>query len=92
IFNIILTTCALALPKAFHEGGYVLSTLLLLILGFFSYISATYMIEAMAIANFMRRKTHNRRLGTIVPPTSDEEEQIEESDRAALLPGTINNE
>ncbi|CAF0877689.1 unnamed protein product [Adineta steineri] len=92
IFNIIVGTGALALPKAFHEGGYVLSTLLLLILGFFSYISATYMIEAMAIANFMRRKTHNRRLGTIVPPTSDEEEQIEESDRAALLPGTINNE
>ncbi|CAF4323550.1 unnamed protein product [Rotaria sp. Silwood2] len=92
IFNIIVGTGALALPKAFHEGGYVLSTLLLLILGFFSYISATYMIEAMAIANFMRRKIVNRRLGTIVPATSDEEENMDESDRASLLPRTINDD
>jgi amino acid permease len=35
IFNIIVGTGALALPKAFHEGGYVLSSLLLLILGLF---------------------------------------------------------
>jgi amino acid permease len=34
IFNIIVGTGALALPKAFHAGGYVLSTVLLLILGF----------------------------------------------------------
>ena len=35
IFNIIVGTGALALPKAFHEGGYVLSTILLLILAIF---------------------------------------------------------
>lgn len=35
IFNIIVGTGALALPKAFQQGGYVLSTLLLLTLGFF---------------------------------------------------------
>ncbi len=68
------------------------------------------MIEAMAIANFMRRKIVNRvsldwrfyfhgiecfiiqRLGTIAAATSDEEEIIEESDRAALLPRVINEE
>jgi hypothetical protein len=33
-----------------------------------------------------------KRLGTIVPTTSDEEENIEESDRAALLPRGINDE
>ncbi|UJR31131.1 hypothetical protein I4U23_018638 [Adineta vaga] len=92
IFNIIVGTGALALPKAFHEGGYVLSTLLLLILAFFSYISATYMIEAMAIANFMRRKTVNRRLGTIITANSDDEDVVDQSDRAALLPSAINSE
>jgi amino acid permease len=35
VFNIIVGTGALALPKAFHQGGYVLGTVLLLILGFF---------------------------------------------------------
>ncbi|CAF4104866.1 unnamed protein product [Rotaria magnacalcarata] len=92
IFNIIVGTGALALPKAFHEGGYVLSTFLLLILGFFSYISATYMIEAMAIANYMRRKIVHRRLGTIVPTVNDDEETADESDRAPLLPAAINSE
>ncbi|CAF1291349.1 unnamed protein product [Adineta ricciae] len=92
VFNIIVGTGALTLPNAFHEGGYVLSTLILLILGFFSYVTATYMIEAMAIANFMRRKTFNRRLGTIITPTSDEEENVDQSDRAALLPPAINGE
>ncbi|CAM4927251.1 unnamed protein product [Rotaria socialis] len=92
IFNIIVGTGALALPKAFHEGGYVLSTLLLLILGFFSYISATYMIEAMAIANYMRSKIVHRRLGTIVPTVNDDEETADESDRAPLLPAAINSD
>ncbi|CAF3552616.1 unnamed protein product [Rotaria sp. Silwood1] len=92
IFNIIVGTGALALPKAFHEGGYVLSTLLLLILGFFSYVTATYMIEAMAIANFMKRKIVNRRLDTIISTTSDEEENIDGSDQASLLPRAINDD
>lgn len=90
IFNIIVGTGALALPKAFHEGGYLLSTILLSILGVFSYITATYMIEAMAIANFMRRRSAQRRMGTIAVTTSDEEETEDESDRAALLQNQIN--
>lgn len=35
IFNIIVGTGALALPNAFHEAGYVMSTVLLLILAVF---------------------------------------------------------
>jgi len=35
IFNIIVGTGALALPKAFKDGGYILSSILLLILAFF---------------------------------------------------------
>ncbi|CAF3793330.1 unnamed protein product [Rotaria sordida] len=92
IFNIIVGTGALALPKGFHEGGYVLSSLLLIILGVFSYITATYIIEAMAIANFMRRKTATRCLNTIASTTSDEEENVDESDQASLLPRAINDD
>ncbi|CAF0832719.1 unnamed protein product [Didymodactylos carnosus] len=82
VFNIIVGTGALALPKAFHEGGYILSTILLLILGFFSYVSATFMIESMALANglFGARRATAKRLNSI--PGSDGENI---SDRTALL-------
>jgi len=91
VFNIIVGTGALVLPKAFQEGGIVLSTLLLLILGFISYISATYVMEAMAIANFMKIKTVIRHLEPVAPSSSsDEEENFDNSDRAPLLSSAIN--
>ena len=42
---------ALSLPKAFSQAGLVLGALLLFILAFVSYVTATYMVEAMANAN-----------------------------------------
>lgn len=93
IFNIIVGTGALALPKAFKDGGYILSSILLLILAFFSYITATFMIEAMALANFIRRKPAVRRLGTIVSSSDDDEDDNRRvTDRTTLLPNSINND
>uniref|UniRef100_A0A0N5AQ51 Aa_trans domain-containing protein n=1 Tax=Syphacia muris TaxID=451379 RepID=A0A0N5AQ51_9BILA len=51
ICNLIVGTGALALPKAFQSAGYVLSIVLLLVSAFTSYVSATFIIEAMGIAN-----------------------------------------
>lgn len=51
---------ALSLPKAFSDAGIILGTILLFILALTSYITATYMIEAMANANayvkYLKRK------------------------------------
>ena len=41
----------MALPKAFSNAGLVLGTILLVLLCFVSYMTTTYMIEAMAAAN-----------------------------------------
>lgn len=52
---------ALALPRAFSQAGLVLGTLLLLILAGMSYVTATYMVEAMAIANaYVRYKARTK--------------------------------
>ena len=51
LFNLHIGIGLLALPKAFSEGGVVLGSILIIILAFVSYMTATYMIEAMAAAN-----------------------------------------
>ena len=67
IFNLVIGVGALALPKAFSQAGLILGTLLLLILAFVSYVTATYMVEAMSIANaYMkyRARTKSPQLST----------------------------
>ncbi|CEF71644.1 Transmembrane protein 104 [Strongyloides ratti] len=51
VFNLIVGTGALALPKAFQTAGYALSITLLGISAFISYICATFIIEAMSVSN-----------------------------------------
>ena len=54
IFNLIVGTGALTLPAAFRDAGYGLSAAVIVMLSFMSYLTATFMIEAMAAANAMR--------------------------------------
>uniref|UniRef100_A0A0N5BDG9 Aa_trans domain-containing protein n=1 Tax=Strongyloides papillosus TaxID=174720 RepID=A0A0N5BDG9_STREA len=51
VFNLIVGTGALALPKAFQTAGYALSIILLGISALISYICATFIIEAMSVSN-----------------------------------------
>lgn len=51
IFNLVIGVGALALPLAFSQAGLVLGTLLLITLAFMSFITSSYIIEAMAAAN-----------------------------------------
>ncbi|KAJ1362566.1 hypothetical protein KIN20_022167 [Parelaphostrongylus tenuis] len=51
VFNLIVGTGALALPKAFQTAGFVLSIVVLVISCTVSYISATFVIETLSIAN-----------------------------------------
>lgn len=54
IFNIIVGTGALTMPKAFENTGIILSSVLLIFLTLMSFINATFMFEAMAIANAIK--------------------------------------
>lgn len=51
VFNLIVGTGALTLPAAFHNAGWALSTVVLIMLSFMSFLTTTFMIESMAAAN-----------------------------------------
>lgn len=51
IFNLIVGTGALAIPAAFGNAGWLTGTVVMVMLAFMSYVTATFTIEAMAAAN-----------------------------------------
>ena len=55
IFNVIVGVGFLSLPQAFANAGVILGTTILVIASFFSFVTATYVVEAMASANAMAR-------------------------------------
>ncbi|KAG2460816.1 TM104 protein, partial [Polypterus senegalus] len=55
MFNLIVGTGALTMPKAFATAGWVVSLVLISVLAFMSYITTTFVIEAMAAANAQLR-------------------------------------
>ena len=55
LFNIIIGIGPFFLPKAFSQAGLLLGTLLLIILAVMNYVTATFVVEAMAIANAYSR-------------------------------------
>lgn len=44
IFNLIVGTGALTLPAAFHDAGWLLSTIIIILLACMSYLTTTYVI------------------------------------------------
>lgn len=51
MFNLIVGTGALTMPKAFAHAGWLVSLILIIFLAFMSYMTTTFVIEAMAAAN-----------------------------------------
>ncbi|KAM5125436.1 transmembrane protein 104-like [Mantella aurantiaca] len=49
--NLIVGTGALTMPKAFAHAGWLVSLILIIFLAFMSYMTTTFVIEAMAAAN-----------------------------------------
>lgn len=69
----------MALPLSFSEAGFILGTILLIILAFMSYMTATFMIEAMAAANaYVRHKS--RRKQPVVQAQSNTIQNVEKND------------
>uniref|UniRef100_A0A8C8Y9N6 Transmembrane protein 104 n=1 Tax=Prolemur simus TaxID=1328070 RepID=A0A8C8Y9N6_PROSS len=55
MFNLIVGTGALTMPKAFATAGWLVSLILLVFLGFMSFMTTTFVMEAMAAANAQLR-------------------------------------
>lgn len=55
VFNLVVGVGGLALPLAFSKAGIVLSSAALLVLGFLAYVTLTWIVECMSIANFLLR-------------------------------------
>lgn len=54
IFNLIVGTGALTLPGVFAKAGWLLSLIVIVLLGVISYITVTFIIESMAAANAVK--------------------------------------
>ncbi|GAB1600663.1 transmembrane protein 104-like [Argonauta hians] len=78
IFNLIVGTGALAMPKSFYNAGWLLSIIFLVILAFISYLTVTFVTEAMAVANFkLKMIRKNKRLkADIVTYEGDENQPL----------------
>ncbi|EDV28377.1 uncharacterized protein TRIADDRAFT_21298 [Trichoplax adhaerens] len=51
VFNLVVGVGALTMPKAFAHTGWLLATIMLVLLAIISYITTTFIVESMAIAN-----------------------------------------
>jgi len=88
VFNLIVGTGALTLPAAFQNAGWALSSVIIILLAFMSFLTATFVIESMAAANAMihwkRSKTLKRQ--DIRPSTSVGEVQVVAASRDISSP------
>ncbi|XP_065175112.1 transmembrane protein 104-like isoform X1 [Sycon ciliatum] len=78
VFNLIVGAGVLAMPKAFADVGWVLGVVLLCILAFMSFVTATMMIEGMAAANAVLVLRKQRR--------EAREQQASPTERSPLMP------
>ncbi|KAL4239864.1 hypothetical protein ACF0H5_000664 [Mactra antiquata] len=84
VFNLIVGTGALTMPKAFQQAGWVLGLTTIIILSFMSFLTVTFVTEAMSVSNALLKK-YNRMNHSI----NEEQDEINE-ERPLLLDGRIN--
>ncbi|XP_078510601.1 transmembrane protein 104 [Lissotriton helveticus] len=79
MFNLIVGTGALTMPKAFAMAGWLVSLILIMLLGFMSYMTTTFVTEAMAAANAqLRWKRREKELNDgSSSDYSDNEDQVQ---------------
>ena len=92
IFNLIVGVGALALPRAFSEAGLILGTILIVILAFMSFMTASYILEAMAAANAYEKLQKSEKIvhNNILTNSDSKLKRLSESadETAPLIPHT----
>lgn len=76
IYNLVIGVGALALPLAFTQAGLVLGTLLVVTLAFMSFLTTSYVVEAMAAANAYDVLRERRERGTLTREDSNIQKHI----------------
>ncbi|XP_023213625.1 transmembrane protein 104-like isoform X2 [Centruroides sculpturatus] len=91
IFNLIVGTGALTMPAAFSHAGWMLSLVILIAIAFMSFLTVTFVVEAMAVANAM---VHWRTVQHIKKVINEEEEQMHaiNTSRQDLVKGLMRDE
>ena len=87
IFNLIVGTGALTLPAAFHDAGWLLSTVIIIILAFMSFLTATFVIESMACANAITNHRKIQRLKSRISVNQDSSSSDHDPDVDIVNPG-----
>ncbi|XP_060606800.1 transmembrane protein 104-like, partial [Ruditapes philippinarum] len=75
IFNLIVGTGALTMPRAFEQAGWVLSLVIIIVLSFMSFMTVTFVTEAMGIANALLKKHNTHR--TSVNAGAEDDDEVE---------------
>ncbi|KAM6473340.1 transmembrane protein 104 [Liasis olivaceus] len=83
MFNLIVGTGALTMPKAFATAGWLVSLILIMFLGFMSYMTTTFVMEAMAAAN---AQLHLKRMEKHKEDDNDEEDSSSGVSDSDVLP------
>lgn len=81
VFNLIVGTGALTMPKAFQEAGWILSLVTIIVLSFMSYLTVTFVTEAMSISNALLKKNSSQKVSINIG-------DMEDSEQRPLLPGS----
>ena len=76
LFNLIVGTGALALPGALQRAGWLVGIFLLVVLALFSFITVTFIVESLAVANAVSRKQY----GESSSAEADRQRLIEDDD------------
>jgi len=64
VFNLVVGFGAFTLPGVFYEAGLLLGSTFLVVLGFVSYVTTTFVVEAMSIGNAMKKlERQNKAIG-----------------------------
>ncbi|XP_011639469.1 transmembrane protein 104 homolog isoform X1 [Pogonomyrmex barbatus] len=88
IFNLIVGTGALTLPAVFSRAGWALGLSVILVLAFISFITVTFVIEAMASANAIvtwRHIQHRKRVLQIIGESGSSNSDSEDTPLVAPL-------
>ncbi|XP_014262458.2 transmembrane protein 104 homolog [Cimex lectularius] len=93
IFNLIVGAGSLTLPRAFYDAGWVLSSVLIVVLALFSYITVTFVIESIALCSSIiqwrmveRMKKVTREIRSAAEGEMASEDEMEINEDALMLP------
>jgi len=92
IFNLIVGTGALTLPAAFHDAGWLLSTVIIIILAFMSFLTATFVIESMACANAITNHRKIQRLKSRISVSQDKDSSSSDHDTEVDIVNPCSND